>query len=83
MNLGHKTDSTDIALTVLYAHDRILEAGSLPASWLAVNPKLNFTGGDFFEPELWHSRCAASGHSARGGCAARSSGATTTSSNST
>jgi outer membrane receptor protein involved in Fe transport len=54
MNLGHKTDSTDIALTVLYAHDRILEAGSLPASWLAVNPKLNFTGGDFFEPELWH-----------------------------
>jgi outer membrane receptor protein involved in Fe transport len=54
VNLGHKGDSTDIALTMMYAHDRILEAGSLPASWLAVNPKLNFTGGDFFEPELWH-----------------------------
>jgi outer membrane receptor protein involved in Fe transport len=54
MNVGRKNDSTDIALTVLYAHDRILEAGSLPASWLAVDPKLNFTGGDFFEPELWH-----------------------------
>ena len=54
MNLGHKTDSTDLAFTVLYAHDRILEAGSLPASWLAVDPKLNFTAGDFFEPELWH-----------------------------
>ena len=54
LNLGRKRDSTDLALSVLYAHDRIEQAGSLPASWLAVDPTLNFTGGDFFEPELWH-----------------------------
>ncbi len=54
LNLGRKRDSSDIALTVMYAHDSIAEPGSLPASWLAVNPKLNYTGGDFFAPELWH-----------------------------
>jgi outer membrane receptor protein involved in Fe transport len=54
LNLGRKRDSSDIALTVMYAHDSIAEPGSLPASWLAVNPRLNYTSGDFFSPELWH-----------------------------
>ena len=54
LNLGRKRDSTDLAFTLLYAHDRILQAGSLPESLAAVNPRSNFTGGDFFEPQLWH-----------------------------
>jgi iron complex outermembrane recepter protein len=54
INLGHKSDSSDLAFTVMYAHDSIAEPGSLPASWLAVNPRLNYTGGDFFAPDLWH-----------------------------
>ena len=54
MNVGRKRDSTDLALSVLYADDRIEEPGSLPASWLAVDRTLNYTGGDFFAPELWH-----------------------------
>ena len=54
VNLGRKSDSTDLALTVMYARDRIFQAGSLPESWLRVDRRANFTGGDFFEPELWH-----------------------------
>ena len=54
VNLGRKGDSTDLAMTVMYAHDRIFQAGSLPESWLRVDRRANFTGGDFFEPELWH-----------------------------
>ncbi|HEU4642138.1 MAG TPA: TonB-dependent receptor [Gemmatimonadaceae bacterium] len=53
-NIGRKRDSTDVALTVMYAHDRLMQAGSLPESWFHVDPRANFTGGDFFEPELWH-----------------------------
>ncbi|HEY9515495.1 MAG TPA: TonB-dependent receptor [Gemmatimonadaceae bacterium] len=53
-NIGRKRASTDLALTVLYGHDRIKQAGSLPESWMRVDPRANFTGGDFFEPELWH-----------------------------
>ncbi|HEX5178965.1 MAG TPA: TonB-dependent receptor [Gemmatimonadaceae bacterium] len=47
-------DTSDIALSLLYAHDRIREAGSLPDSWIAVNPRLNYTPGDFFNPDLIH-----------------------------
>lgn len=54
LNVGRKRDSTDLALTVMYANDNIAEPGSLPASWLAVNRQFNYTGGDFFAPELWH-----------------------------
>jgi outer membrane receptor protein involved in Fe transport len=54
VNLGRKGANTDLAMTVLYAHDRIYQAGSLPESWLRVDRRANFTGGDFFEPELWH-----------------------------
>ena len=54
LNLGRKRDSTDLVLTVMYANDNIAQPGSLPASWVAVNRRLNYTGGDFFAPELWH-----------------------------
>jgi outer membrane receptor protein involved in Fe transport len=54
VNLGRKGPNTDLAMTVMYAHDRIYQAGSLPESWLSVDRRANFTGGDFFEPELWH-----------------------------
>ncbi|MDQ6737484.1 MAG: TonB-dependent receptor [Gemmatimonadota bacterium] len=53
-NIGWKRDSSDVALTVMYAHDRAFLAGSLPESWLAVDPRANYTGGDFFEPDLLH-----------------------------
>jgi len=54
LNVGRKRDSSDLALSVLYADDRIGEPGSLPASWIAVDPTLNYTAGDFFAPLLWH-----------------------------
>ncbi|HEY9426936.1 MAG TPA: TonB-dependent receptor [Gemmatimonadaceae bacterium] len=54
VNVGRKGANTDLAMTVMYAHDRIYQAGSLPESWLRVDPRANFTGGDFYEPELWH-----------------------------
>ena len=54
LNVGRKGNKTDLAMTVLYARDRIYQAGSLPESWLREDRTANFTGGDFFEPELWH-----------------------------
>lgn len=53
VNVGRRGTNTDLAMTVMYARDRIYQAGSLPESWLRVDPRANFTGGDFFEPELW------------------------------
>lgn len=53
-NLGRKRDRSDMVLSVMYAHDRALLAGSLPESWRRVNPTANYTGGDFFEPDLLH-----------------------------
>ncbi|HEX6536623.1 MAG TPA: TonB-dependent receptor [Gemmatimonadaceae bacterium] len=50
--VGRKRDSSDVALSLLYAHDRIHEAGSLPASWFDVARRANYTGGDFFRPDL-------------------------------
>lgn len=48
---GPTHDSGDIALDVLYGHDKIYEAGSLPQSYIAISPKINYTPGDFFGPE--------------------------------
>jgi outer membrane receptor protein involved in Fe transport len=53
-NLGRKRDSSDVALSLLYAHDRLMEAGSLPESWIGVDRRANYTAGDFFEPELFY-----------------------------
>jgi iron complex outermembrane recepter protein len=51
---GAAADTGDVAVSVLYAHDRIFEAGSLPESFIAVDPRINYTPGDFFAPELLH-----------------------------
>lgn len=48
---GPSHDSGDVALSILYGHDRLYEAGSLPESYLAINPQINYTPGDFFAPE--------------------------------
>lgn len=57
--VGHRSrsggsDTSDIAFSVLYARDRVAEAGSLPESWIVSNPRLNYTPGDFFTPDLIH-----------------------------
>jgi iron complex outermembrane receptor protein len=57
--IGHRStaggaDTSDIALSVLYANDKIREAGSLPLDWINVDPRLNYTPGDFFNPDLIH-----------------------------
>ena len=48
---GSSHDSGDVALDVLYGHDKIYEAGSLPLSYIQISPKINYTPGDFFSPE--------------------------------
>jgi outer membrane cobalamin receptor len=53
-NIGRRGERGDIALSVLFARDSIQQAGSLPASWLAVDRRANYTGGDFVRPELLH-----------------------------
>lgn len=50
--LGYRRDGTDITLSYQYQHNKIKQAGSLPLSGLQVNREQNFTGGDFFEPQL-------------------------------
>ena len=45
--LSHTWDAT---LSYSGADNRIYQAGSLPESLLAVNPRDNFTGGDYFAP---------------------------------
>ncbi|HEY7894480.1 MAG TPA: TonB-dependent receptor [Gemmatimonadaceae bacterium] len=57
--IGHRStaggaDTSDIAFSVLYANDRVSEAGSLPLNWIDFNPRLNYTPGDFFKPDLIH-----------------------------
>jgi len=54
VNVGRRGSSSDLAMTILYGHDRVFQAGSLPESWILQDRRANFTGGDFFEPELWH-----------------------------
>lgn len=48
---GPTHDSGDVALDIQYGHDRIYEAGSLPVSYIAISPRINYTPGDFFNPE--------------------------------
>jgi outer membrane receptor protein involved in Fe transport len=49
--LGRRNDLTDVAWSIGYAKNRLHEAGSLPASWIDVARRANYTGGDFFAPE--------------------------------
>ncbi len=55
--IGHRFSAdpdsgADIVFSALYAHDRMYEAGSLPASWVPVDPRINYTPGDQTAPEL-------------------------------
>ena len=51
-NIGRRSENFDVAFSLLVAHDRIYEAGSLPESWLGPARRANYTGGDFFHPRL-------------------------------
>jgi iron complex outermembrane recepter protein len=48
---GPSHDSGDVALDVLYGTDRIYEVGSLPEAYVPINPRWNYTPGDFFNPD--------------------------------
>ena len=50
--LGFSRGDTDVAVSYQYSNDNIKQPGSLPESELSVNRRANFTGGDFFAPEL-------------------------------
>ena len=50
--VGRRSAHGDLALSLLAAHDRLYEAGSLPESWLPAGRRANYTGGDFFQPDL-------------------------------
>jgi outer membrane receptor protein involved in Fe transport len=52
--VGRKRDSTDLALSVMYANDKLFEAGSLPESYLDADRQINYTPGDFFHPKTLH-----------------------------
>jgi iron complex outermembrane receptor protein len=50
--LGYRpTEHTDVTLSYTYVNDKLFQAGSLPISIADVNPKANFTPGDFFASE--------------------------------
>ena len=50
--LGYRpTEDTDFTLSYTYVKDRLLQAGSLPMSEAAIDPKRNFTPGDSFASE--------------------------------
>src|SRR2546427_8442275 len=42
------TDHTDLTVSYTYVKDHLMQAGFLPLSEYAIDPKLNFTPGDFF-----------------------------------
>ncbi len=50
--LGYRpTADTDLTVSYTYVKDRLLQAGSLPLSVAAIDPKINFTPGDFSRSE--------------------------------
>jgi iron complex outermembrane recepter protein len=50
--LGYRpTEGSDLAVSYNYVKSRLLQAGSLPLSQAAIDPKRNFTPGDFFDSE--------------------------------
>jgi iron complex outermembrane receptor protein len=50
--IGRRSDSGDVALSLLIAGSRVFQAGSLPESWLRTDRRANYTGGDFSRPAL-------------------------------
>ncbi len=50
--LGYRpTEGSDYTLSYTYVNDNLQQAGSLPLSEAAIDPKANFTPGDFFASE--------------------------------
>jgi iron complex outermembrane recepter protein len=47
----HPTADTDLTLSFTYVKDRLQQAGSLPLTLAAIDPKRNFTPGDYFASE--------------------------------
>ena len=47
----HPSKDTDATVSFTYVNDRISQAGSLPVSVAAIDPKRNFTPGDYFANE--------------------------------
>ncbi|HSF66385.1 MAG TPA: TonB-dependent receptor [Nitrospiraceae bacterium] len=45
------TERTDIAVAYTYVNNRLHQAGTLPLSLAEINPRQNFTPGDFFDSE--------------------------------
>lgn len=43
----HPVEATDVTLSYTFMQDRLMQAGALPQSVAAVNPRANFTPGDF------------------------------------
>lgn len=50
--LGFRQGGTDITVSYQFQNNKILQAGTLPESALRVDRAQNFTGGDFFNPNL-------------------------------
>jgi iron complex outermembrane receptor protein len=50
--LGLLREDTDVTLSYQFQIDRLEEPGAIPASLLAVDPRQNYTAGDFFRPQL-------------------------------
>lgn len=51
--LGYRpTSDTDLTVSYTYVKDRLQQAGSLPISQAEINPKSNFTPGDYFASEV-------------------------------
>lgn len=50
--LGYRpTDHTDFTLSYTYVKDRLHQAGTLPLSQVAIDPRRNFTPGDYYDSE--------------------------------
>jgi outer membrane cobalamin receptor len=50
--VGFRREDTDVTLSYQFQDDRLEQAGSIPSSFLAVDRRQNYTGGDFFQPTL-------------------------------
>lgn len=50
--LGYRpTEHTDVTLSYTYVKDRLQQAGTLPQSQVAIDPRRNFTPGDYYDSE--------------------------------
>ena len=50
--LGYRpTEHTDVTVSYTYVKDRLQQAGTLPLSQAAIDPRDNFTPGDYFDSE--------------------------------